>query len=273
MTSFLFWNIMRKDLRALVAAAVVERDVDILMLAESGTSDAEVSAALKTSTGRDYAALSQESDKVRLFTRLTNAKWIRRQQDPTNARSTVWSAEIGRPPGIILATAHLVSKSHETIFGQAHLAAEISTEIFRLEDYLGHQRTLFVGDLNMNPFDDGVISSHALHAVMTRQLAQREDRIVQGKSRRFFYNPMWGFFGDRTGGPAGTYYHRSATDAELFWHMLDQVLLRPALMDSLHDLAILDCIGGQSLLTAPTGRPDTMIASDHLPLAFRLNLE
>jgi len=36
MTSFLFWNVMNRDLRGLIARAVVERDVDIVLVAESG---------------------------------------------------------------------------------------------------------------------------------------------------------------------------------------------------------------------------------------------
>ena len=108
---------------------------------------------------------------------------------------------------------------------------------------------------------------------MTKKVAERLERVVQGTAYRFFYNPMWGFFGDRTIGPPGTYYHRSARVAELFWHMLDQVLLRPELMHLLHDLAILDNIRGQSLVTHPGGLPHNAICSDHLPLAFRLELD
>src|SRR4051812_34060314 len=120
----------------------------------------------------------------------------------------------------------------------------------------------------MNPFEDGLTGAPALHAVMTRKLAERETRVVQGTAYRFFYNPMWGFFGDRTSGPPGTYYHRSPGVAELFWHLLDQILLRPALMGLLHDLAILDRIDGESLLTQPSGLPRDSVYSDHLPLAF-----
>jgi hypothetical protein len=125
----------------------------------------------------------------------------------------------------------------------------------------------------MNPFEDGITGALALHAVMTRTLAERVERVVQGTRYRFFYNPMWGCFGDRTVGPPGTYYHRSATVIELFWHMFDQVLLRPVLMDLLHDLVILDNIGSESLLTKPSGRPSLTVGSDHLPLTFRLQLD
>ena len=125
----------------------------------------------------------------------------------------------------------------------------------------------------MNPFEEGVTGALALHAVMTRKLAERKDRIVQGTPYRFFYNPMWGFFGDRSNGPPGTYYHRKATMGDLWWHMLDQVLLRPELMDLLQDLAILDRVAGESLLTQQADLPRDTDCSDHLPLTFRLNLD
>lgn len=264
---------MNKDLRTLIVRAVVERDVDILLLAESGVSDGDMETALKTATGREYAALSYHTDKVRLFTRLAVAQWVRRQTDALGARMAIWSVAIGAPPGILLAATHFVSKNNSSDGEQAMLAVELAKEISRVEEAVGHQRTVVVGDLNMNPFEEGVTGAPALHAVMTKKLAARVERVVQGTSYRFFYNPMWGFFGDRTVGPPGTYYHRSATVGDLFWHIIDQVLLRPNLMDRLHDLAILDSVGGERLLTESAGLPRDAGSSDHLPLAFRLELD
>jgi endonuclease/exonuclease/phosphatase family metal-dependent hydrolase len=273
MTSFLFWNVMRKDLRTLIAEAVIEHDVDILLLAESGVSDADMTAALEATSGREYTALSQEADKIRLFTRLPITMWTRRQTDALSARMAIWSVTVGKHPGILLATTHFVSKNNALPGEQALLASELAKEINRVEEFVGHERTLVVGDLNMNPYELGVTGATALHAVMTTTIAERRHRVVQGRRYRFFYNPMWGFFGDRTEGPPGTYYHRSATVGDVYWHMLDQVLLRPALMHLLHDLAILDTIEEECLLTQPAGLPRETVGSDHLPLAFRLTLD
>src|SRR5438270_12599732 len=102
MTSFLFWNVMDHDLRALVTRAVAERDVDVLLLAESGVSDDDVQVALRAGTGRAYEAISFETDKVRVFTRLESARWTRRQTDALSARMAIWSVAVGRPPGILL---------------------------------------------------------------------------------------------------------------------------------------------------------------------------
>ena len=265
---------MRRDLRALIARAVVERDVDIVLLAESGVADGEMAAALTAANGQSYAAVSDAADKIRLFTRLPVAVWQKRQADAVNGRMAIWSVVVGRHPGILLAAAHFVPKGPSSNSGdQALLAVELAKEISRVEQGVGHERTLVVGDLNMNPFENGVTGANALHAVMTRKLAAKAQRTVQGNPYRFFYNPMWGHFGDRTDGPPGTYYHRPPSMTELFWHMYDQVLLRPSLMGLLDDLTILDRIDGESLLTPGFGVPYRQRYSDHLPLAFNLDLD
>ncbi len=90
---------------------------------------------------------------------------------------------------------------------------------------------------------------------------------MAGRPYRFFSNPMWGCFGDRTPGPPGTYYYPRGS----YGHLFDQVLLRPALMDALTELRILEDDGVESLLT-DRKRPRASQASDHLPILFRLNV-
>jgi hypothetical protein len=132
---------------------------------------------------------------------------------------------------------------------------------------------VLVGDLNLNPFDHGVVSTAGLNGTMTKRIAGRGNRVVQGSSYQFFYNPMWNCFGDASGQPPGTYYYERGDHVSYFWHMFDQVLVRPDLMGSFsHDhLRILHTDGQVSLVT-PAGSPDSKKASDHLPLVFRLDL-
>jgi hypothetical protein len=92
----------------------------------------------------------------------------------------------------------------------------------------------------------------------------------------FFYNPMWTLYGNRgpddNAAPPGTYYYESEEPGELFWYMLDQVVIRPALIDRfpLDRLRILRRAGGQELLRNHV--PDRKRASDHLPLLFEVDL-
>lgn len=97
MTSFFFWNVMKKDLREVISLATAEREVDILLLAECGTSDEEMAQALREATRHDYTSLSVDGDKIRIFTRLNAGDWSRRQTDALSARMVIWRVSVGKP--------------------------------------------------------------------------------------------------------------------------------------------------------------------------------
>lgn len=84
---------------------------------------------------------------------------------------------------------------------------------------------------------------------------------------------MWSCYKGWEKSPPGTHYFNGGDVHELFWHMLDQVVLRP---QSLHmfseaNLRVLTEAGELRLLTG-RGLPDANSASDHLPVLFKLNL-
>ena len=95
----------------------------------------------------------------------------------------IWSFRVGRHPEILLAATHFLSKNNSSSDDQSLLAGELAKEIVRVEASVGHERTLVVGDFNMNPFETGIIGLTTLHAVMTKKLAERAGRVVQGTSR------------------------------------------------------------------------------------------
>jgi hypothetical protein len=132
---------------------------------------------------------------------------------------------------------------------------------------------VLVGDLNMSPFENGVVSAAGLHGVMSRQVARKGSRIVQSREYPFLYNPMWNLMGDEPPGPPGTYYYPEGGHRAFFWHMFDQVLIRPGLLDRFdaQRLRVLESVDHTPLLNA-AGLPDGDRASDHLPLLFQLNL-
>jgi hypothetical protein len=98
------------------------------------------------------------------------------------------------------------------IFECANLAKMIEDQ----EEAWGHWRTILLGDLNVNPFEIGVVGTGGLHAVMSRDVASRGSRTVQSREYDFFYNPMWAHFGDRQGGVPGTYYYDKAEHVATF---------------------------------------------------------
>ena len=81
---------------------------------------------------------------------------------------------------------------------------------------------------------------------------------------------MWGFLGN--GVVSGTMYYNSSDHINYFWHMYDQVLLRPELIPFFDDkgLEIVTNIGSENLLS------DIGIVnkkySDHLPIIFTLKI-
>lgn len=125
----------------------------------------------------------------------------------------------------------------------------------------------------MNPFEYGMVGADGIHGVMDRQIAARGMRVVRGENRRFFYNPMWNYFGDMAPGPPGTYFYDTGSQVNMYWNMFDQVLMRPELLNAFshQNIRIITEVGPDSLLSK-SGRPNTNYGSDHLPILLSLKL-
>ncbi len=269
-TTFLFWN-MGNLPRADVAVQLVQQHaVDVLMLTECDIDDNHLTQQLEVSTGIRFHRPWSQSNRIRVFTRMPKNRVHEVQFDPSD-RMTI-SKLIFAKTDILLAVLHLQDKVSWSDRDQHDEAQRFANEIRSAERRHGHKRTVLVGDLNMNPFEHGMVSSHGFHGVMTRNLAKQNTRTIQRHEYPFFYNPMWGFFGDRTPGPAGTHFYRSGKPGLYFWNIFDQVLVRPDLLSVFDDdVQIVDSVGAESLCTR-TGRPNRSKGSDHFPLLFRLGL-
>ena len=268
MPNFFFWNLNGKHLEGLVAQAAATFDVDILLLAENEIATSTLRRAL-ASLGSTYLEVRNLCPRVKIFVKFAS-EYIRPIEE--GPRYSISKLSLPARKEILLATAHLPSKREFSAFSQAQECARLARSIASAEELVGHKRTLFIGDINVNPFEDGVVGASALHAVMTRDTAAKNSRMVQGEEYSFFYNPMWGHFGDRSGGrPRGTYYYEKAEHVVFFWNIFDQVLLRPALAAGFRDedLSIVSHIGSTTLVDGD-GKPDSRNASDHLPLLLRL---
>lgn len=258
-------------LRTHLARLAASSGIDVLLLAESEFDPADVVDALHGARQGGFHYPASNSRRIQLFTRLPASAVLDQFNDSSDGRLTIRRLTTSSDRKILLAALHFQSQMHWTSGEQALQATVVHQDIVRAEDVVGHQRTVLVGDLNMNPFDLGLVGAQALNAVMTRDLARREERTVADRPYRLFYNPMWGCFGDRTPGPAGTCFFSATGPGGYFWNIFDQVLLRPALMDHLVELRIVDEDGQESLLTE-RGRPRASELSDHLPLLVRLNI-
>lgn len=266
--TFLFWNVNRKPLEARAARMANAHAVDVVVLAECVTSPGVVARALNAGRAGAFRYVSESGAKLKLFCRHP-ANLVRLDREPLDA----WLAfRAVRPPlpELVVFACHLPSKQWTDEPDRMLTFNTLAADVRQVERREGHGRTVVVGDLNVNPFEVPVVWAGGLHGLMTRDLARREARDVRGREYPLFYNPMWGVFGDRTAGPGGTYYRSAAASVNSFWNACDQVLLRPAVMDQLGGLRVLDSDGSDTLLT-PDGRPDATNGSDHLPLLFRLD--
>jgi hypothetical protein len=161
------------------------------------------------------------------------------------------------------------------------LSREVYRELYRAEEDAGHSRTILVGDFNMNPYEKGMIDQvSGFGAMASRSLAERHSESGRGGSRRF-YNPMWSRLGGEIPRAPGTHYWKSVADPfNIFWHSLDQVLVRPALIheDAFRDedfqvLTTIPGEGGEPIyLIRSTGKHWELQVSDHLPIVFKLAL-
>ena len=123
----------------------------------------------------------------------------------------------------------------------------------------------------MNPFEDGVVSSEGFHATMNKAVARGFRRKVDGVFRKHFYNPMWRFFDEQPNLSQGTYYYEnSGLPISHHWYVIDQVLVRPSLIDNLSDVQIVHTVQGAPLHDKD-GIPDIAIGSDHFPIFFSLD--
>lgn len=264
-----FWNVAGKDLSPLVARMAAEHAAHVVVLAENGADRGGTLRELRRSVDRTFSDPKSEQTRIHVFGRHDGLD-LRETYADASGRLTVRCLRLGDEE-FLFAAAHFPSKTHWDRGDQAAESGVLSEQIRGVEAEHGHARTILVGDLNMNPFEDGMVQANGLHAMMTRATTEARARQVQGREYPFFYNPMWGCFGDRTPGPPGTFYLRRSAHLSYDWNIFDQVLLRADVLPFFEDVEIVTRIGETGLI-AVNGRPDTRNASDHLPILFRLRV-
>jgi hypothetical protein len=266
-TKFLFWNLNRKPLAALIADLAEEHQIDLIILAECEIDPATMLRTLNRTSGRFHLTAGL-CPYITIYSGFP-AQFVQKTYE--SERVSIRTLELPARDPVLLAAVHLPSKLHWTTESQAQECGELARQIELVEQKAGHRRTILVGDFNMNPFEAGVVGG--LHSVVSRKIASRGTRKVQGHEYPFFYNPMWSHFGDASGDTAGSYYYDAGEHVNHYWNMFDQVLLRPELASRFDStrLSILKAIGVLSLVR-PDGQPDKQVGSDHLPLLFELEL-
>jgi hypothetical protein len=257
MISFLFWNIKNNPIQSIIARLALRHEVDVIMLAEcDDIPPCILLSKLMQHTGNmcmyNYIQ-SIGCDKIEIYTRFSSDSILAISESD---RYTIRHLKLPESIDILLSVAHLQSKTGNIEkTDQDSISKDFSESIKQAEKDIGHSRTVVFGDLNMSPFDSGIIMASGLNATMSRFIAQGKPREVRNE----YY-------------PPGTYYYVKSTEEDLRWYILDQVLIRPDLLDyfDIKDLKILTSDGSTDFLSR-NGIPLKKI-SDHLPIFFRLNI-
>lgn len=267
--NFLFWNLKERPITDLVCSLCANRQVDVAVFAECGVPANELAERLSSITGVTFRVTDSRSSWQVV---LVNESASECDEFYVNAtgRLSLRSFRVGPVP-FVLALVHLKS---EVGWNDRELSYEgfaVANELRSALAGRGPTGLCVVGDFNMQPFDPGMVAHTGFFSFMTRSSLSPASRTIQGISYRPFYNPMWGRFGDRTPGPAGTFYRRDASPECFDWHMLDQVLFSAELLPYLVNPGeIIDRIGDVSLINQ-NDRPSKP-GSDHMPITFSLNV-
>lgn len=275
MAAFLFWNLCGRRLEPVLQRLATRHAIDVLMLAECAVPEESMLDALNTDGQRVFTRVPALASRgLDLYSRFDRSCFgpVLKESDHYLVRSLT-------PPGgieILLAMAHLASPRHKDLRARHSRCIGFAQAIREAEKDDNH-RTLVVGDLNVNPFDDAMLDVRGLNALADKRTVQRKDPRQFGKRDpekfRLFYNPMWSHFGDAIQ-PAGTYYYdKSNPEVDPLWNMFDQMLLRPGLLARFRNknLKILTTDGLVSFVYED-GRPNGDAYSDHLPIWFQLDL-
>lgn len=267
--NFLLWNVGGKRLDNHLIRMIGYYDINIIILLEHPEHDVNFINSIRTATGKNFFYSLGHTDRVKIFADFP-PKYIRPVLETPR-----YTIRLLNTPIIyehILVALHLPSKLRLKSRDQRVIASNLARDLNDVERERGHKRSIVVGDFNMDPFEEGMVQVDALNSVSSSDVANMASgsRVFQRKKYWFFYNPMWGLFGDQSNCPPGTYFHHSPASMSRYWRMFDQVIYRPTLIDDIpvRYLQIVD-FDGEFNLVDESGRPSKTI-SDHLPITFRL---
>ena len=271
MTKFLYWNTNRKPLTSAIATLVRAHEVDILILSEYPSSPASMLKSLNSGARADFQFAFGLCERIRIFTRFSSSFLTAIYED---GRVSIRHLTLPAQRQTLIVAVHQPSKLFWSEDSQAFECTGLSRTVIEQETKVGHRNTVLIGDLNMNPFEKGLVSANGLNAVSSRQVASRGSRHVLSRHYPFFFNPMWAHFGDRRGQPPGSYYYDRAELVNYYWNVFDQVMVRPDIMERCdgEGIKILTTAGDVSLLRND-GTPNSKDFSDHLPLLFEVELK
>lgn len=271
--NFLFWNLQKNNsFFDLNCEMVKENSIGVAMFAEfpSGEQERLLMKLKKIYPSFRYLQ-SIKPARVEVFSTLPSSDLFTILDDSRFTIKRYNSSSLRKTFNLVLC--HLISKTNDSNAesNQAEEVRFLVQSICDVEKGEGGSHTVVCGDLNMNPFEEGMVGSSCFNAVMDKTIAMNLKRTVNGREYKMFYNPMWGLLGDNGRSiVSGTHFYNPHRHVQYFWNMFDQVLIRPEVIPYFSDryLRILTGTRSTSLLT--DNHTMRTIYSDHLPIKFTI---
>jgi len=274
--NILFWNTdklkNKNNINNCLIELIVEKDCDIVILAEYTDTVRNLCASINIESKEDYAPIPNNGgcEKIKgiIKKKYNNVELIKEQ---VNYQILMIKTTHYK---LIVAMIHNISKRNPVEEEQKENLRILHNDVRDAEEKHKTKNSIIIGDFNVNPFENACIAANTLHAIPFIEEVKTPDRIVQGRTYEKFYNPMWKFYGNREM-PYTSYYHdNSGKMINYYWNIFDQVIIRPELIHAFDDdvLNIITETANHKLLMKDK-KPDRNNYSDHLPLFCSLKEE
>ena len=271
--NFLFWNIHRDGaFFDVICEMVKENSIGVAMFAEFPEGEqSRLLLALRKVNHLFRYVQTVKKVKVEVFTILPESELVTILDERRFTVKRYYSRTLNKNFNLVLC--HLISKSNDSNaeVNQAEEVRYVVQAINEMEKAQANELTIVCGDLNMNPFEEGMVGSSCFNAVMDKTIAQNLKRTVGNRKFKMFYNPMWGLLGDNGRSiVSGTHFHNPHHHIQYFWNMFDQVLIRPGVIPYFTDRYLRILTGTKSVSLLTVNHTMRTIYSDHLPIKFTI---
>lgn len=269
----LFWNIKKKDaFMNTIVDIVKEEKIDLIAFAEFPLHQKDNFEQMLGKAIPGFMYLDPiKPNKIELFYRKGTVEISNAYDGERICVNKVYSAIEGNSYNLIFC--HL-KDSYSTDRSQlAGFTRLIVKEILEYEEMENNKRTLICGDFNMDPYESGMLEYDGFNAMQTGALAMKKYRNVNGKAYQMFYNPMWGLMGDLHGREVpGTFYYAPSQPIQSYWHLLDQVIMRPDVIPVFDKKKLKIVTSGKHYNLLNSNNNINKSYSDHLPIKFHLKI-
>lgn len=266
---FLFWNLYQKNLIDPLVQLIFENDIDVVALVEMKKLDVDALIYQLKIKSQNWVKISicPSTDIIVLCKNRVNINVFVEEKN-------YCTYKIKNDDDLyLLNVVHLKSSMYCEESARDQRAINISNILRRREEDFfkdSEYKSVIVGDFNLQPYSNGILSAHGFNATMSKHIAQKIKRKVDGENKFFYYNPIWKLMGDNKD-VQGTYY--SSTDQQdksIYWYSFDQLLIRPFFIERFNwdNFEIIENTQNHNFIN--NNKIYKSKYSDHLPIKFEI---